>query len=149
LARLYLILIILGILGGGGFAAKSYFDWSQETITTLRTNNVKLQDAAETLQNTVDRMVADAARNEELNKNLTQQLQQSQEHLTKLRGVFAKIDLTMEALTDAQNLEERVNNAVEKLIERIADETDPNPSTADDADGVPGEDSGADGSNTN
>ena len=115
----------------------------------MRTNNVKLQDAAETLQNTVDRMVADAARNEELNKNLTQQLQQSQEHLTKLRGVFAKIDLTMEALTDAQNLEERVNNAVEKLIERIADETDPNPSTADDADGVPGEDSGADGSNTN
>ena len=149
MARLYLILIILGILGGGGFAAKSYFDWSQETITTLRTNNIKLQDAAETLQNTVDQMVADAARNEELNKNLTQQLQQSQEHLTKLRGVFAKIDLNMEALTDAQNLEERVNNAVEKLIERIADETDPNPSAADDADGVSGQDSRADGSNTN
>jgi chromosome segregation ATPase len=147
LARLYLIIIILSILGGGGFAAKSYFDWSQETITTLRTNNVKLQDAAETLQNTVDQMVADAARNEELNNNLTKQLQQSQAHLDKLRGVFARIDLTMEALTDAQNLEERVNNAVAELIGKIADETDPNPSTADDADSVPGQDAGTDGSN--
>lgn len=125
MARLYLIIIILGILGGGGYAAKSYFDWSQQTIATLRENNIKLKDAAETLQATVEKMAADAKKNEELNRNLTKRLQQSQEHIDKLRGVFAKIDLTMEALTDAQGLEDRVNNAVEKLIGRIENETTP------------------------
>ena len=125
MARLYLIIIILGILGGGGYAAKSYYEWSEATIATLRENNVKLKSAAEELQATVEKMAADAKRNEELNQNLTKRLQQSQEHLDKLRGVFAKIDLTMEALTDAQGLEDRVNNAVERLIGRIQDETTP------------------------
>lgn len=125
MAKLYLIIIILGILGGGGYAAKSYYDWSEATIATLRENNVKLKSAAETLQATVEKMAADAERNEELNRNLTKRLQQSQEHLDKLRGVFAKIDLTMEALTNAQGLEDRVNRAVEKLIGRIESETTP------------------------
>jgi len=125
MAKLYLFIIIIGIIAGGGFAAKSYYDWSQETITTLRENNVKLKSAAETLQATVEKMAADAKKNEELNRNLTKRLQQSQEHLDKLRGVFAKIDLTMEALTDAQGLEDRVNAAVNKLIGRISDETTP------------------------
>lgn len=127
MARLYLIIIILSILGGSGYSAYTYFLWSQETIGTLRENNVKLKSAAETLQNTVDTIKKDAEQQAQLNKDLTKRLQQSQEHLDKLRGVFAKIDLTMEALTNAQGLEERVDRAVEKLIGRIARETDPNP----------------------
>ena len=47
-------------------------------------------------------MKADAEKNEKLNRDLSKRLQQSNEHLNKLRGVFAKIDLTMEALTNAQ-----------------------------------------------
>lgn len=125
MAKVYLFLLLVSIFSGVGYAGYTYYTWSEETIATLRENNVKLKTAAETLQATVEQMVADAARNEELNKNLTRQLQQSQEHLDKLRGVFAKIDLTMEALTDAQGLEDRVNAAVEKLINRIENETSP------------------------
>ena len=142
MARLYLIIIILGILGGGGYAAKSYYEWSEATIATLRENNVKLKSAAEELQATVEKMAADAERNEELNKNLTKRLQQSQEHLDKLRGVFAKIDLTMEALTNAQGLEDRVNAAVEKLIGRIENETTPPSDEPTDTDSVRSETTG-------
>jgi len=112
-------------MGGVGYAGYSYYIWSEETIGTLRENNVKLKTAAETLQATIEQMAADQKKNEQLNKDLTKRLQQSQEHLDKLRGVFAKIDLTMEALTNAQGLEDRVNNAVNKLINRIQDETTP------------------------
>jgi len=125
MARLYLILLILGLMSSIGYAGYSYYMWSQETIGTLRENNVKLKSAAETLQVTVDKMAEDAQRNEELNRNLTNRLQKSQEHLDKLRGVFAEIDLTMEALTNAQGLEDRVNAAVKKLINRIQNETTP------------------------
>jgi peptidoglycan hydrolase CwlO-like protein len=125
MAKLYLMLFLMSILGSVGYGGYSYYMWSQETIGTLRENNVKLKSAAETLQNTVDTMAADMKKNEQLNKDLTKRLQQSQEHLDKLRGVFAKIDLTMEALTNAQGLEDRVNAAVEKLINRIENETTP------------------------
>ena len=120
-----MFLFLVSLMGGVGYAGYSYYIWSEETIGTLRENNVKLKTAAETLQATIDQMAADQKKNEQLNKDLTKRLQQSQEHLDKLRGVFAKIDLTMEALTNAQGLEDRVNNAVNKLINRIQDETTP------------------------
>ena len=94
-------------------------------------------------------MAADAKKNEELNRNLTKRLQQSQEHLDKLRGVFAKIDLTMEALTNAQGLEDRVNAAVEKLIGRIENETTPPSDEPASTDGVSGENAGAGSSSNN
>lgn len=149
MARLYLILLIVGLLGGVGYAAKSYYEWSEATIATLRENNVKLKSAAETLQNTVNSMSADMEKNAELNRELTKRLQQSQEHLDKLRGVFAKIDLTMEALTNAQGLEDRVNAAVEKLINRIENETTPPSDDPVPADSVRSEDAGEGSSSNN
>ena len=143
------MLFLLSMFSGIGYAGYSYYMWSQETIGTLRENNVKLKTAAETLQNTVEKMAADAKKNEELNKNLTKRLQQSQEHLDKLRGVFAKIDLTMEALTNAQGLEDRVNNAVNKLIGRIQDETTPPSDKPADTDSVRGENAGEGSSSNN
>jgi len=142
MAKIYLFLFLVSLLSGVGYAGYSYYMWSQETIGTLRENNVKLKTAAETLQNTVEKMAADAKKNEQLNKDLTKRLQQSQEHLDKLRGVFAKIDLTMEALTNAQGLEDRVNNAVNKLIGRIESETTPPSDEPDTTDSVRGENSG-------
>jgi len=139
MAKLYLILFLATFMSGVGYAGYSYYMWSQETIGTLRENNVKLESAAQTLQATVEKMAADQKKNEQLNNDLTKRLQQSQQHLDKLRGVFAKIDLTMEALTNAQGLEDRVNNAVNKLIGRIQKETTPPSDTSDVADSVPGE----------
>ena len=142
MAKLYLILFLATFMSGVGYAGYSYYMWSQETIGTLRENNVKLESAAQTLQATVEKMAADQKKNEQLNNDLTKRLQQSQQHLDKLRGVFAKIDLTMEALTNAQGLEDRVNNAVNKLIGRIQDETTPPSDKPDDTSGVSGENSG-------
>ena len=139
MAKLYLILFLATFMSGVGYAGYSYYMWSQETIGTLRENNVKLKSAAETLQATVEKMAADQKKNEQLNNDLTKRLQQSQQHLDKLRGVFAKIDLTMEALTNAQGLEDRVNKAVNRLIQRIEKETTPPSDAPDVADSVPGE----------
>jgi peptidoglycan hydrolase CwlO-like protein len=147
MAKLYLMLLLVSLFSGVGYAGYSYYMWSQETIGTLRENNVKLKTAAETLQNTVEQMAANAKKNEQLNKDLTKRLQQSQEHLDKLRGVFAKIDLTMEALTNAQGLEDRVNNAVNKLIGRIESETTPPSDEPTDTDSLRGENAG-DGSSS-
>ena len=138
MAKLYLMVIVLGLFGSMGYGGYSYYLWSQETMSTLRENNVKLVSVAETLQNTVDTMAADAEKNEELNKNLTKRLQQSQVHLDKLRSVFAKIDLTMEALTNAAGLEERVDNAVARLLKKIEDETTPPSDSPDVANSVSG-----------
>tara|TARA_Y100000385_G_C13020407_1_gene605918 strand:+ start:803 stop:1222 length:420 start_codon:yes stop_codon:yes gene_type:complete len=138
MAKLYLIIIVVSLLSGVGYGGYNYYIWSEATIGTLRENNVKLKTATETLQDTIVQIEANAEKNEELNKNLTKQLQQSQQHLDKLRGVFAKIDLTMEALTNAQGLEDRVDRAVGRLLEKIESETTPASDEPDAPDGVSG-----------
>lgn len=139
MAKLYLILIVVGLLSGVGYGGYNYYLWSEATISTLRENNTKLKLAAETLQATIEQMAADQKKNEQLNKDLTKRLQKSEQHLDKLRGVFSKIDLTMEALTNAQGLEDRVDNAVNKLIGKIQDETTPPSDEPTTVDGVSGQ----------
>ena len=52
--KVYLLIIVLGILGGVGYGAKYYYDTTQNTIATLRENNVQLEIAAETAQASVN-----------------------------------------------------------------------------------------------
>jgi len=54
MAKLYLLLFLTTFMSGIGYAGYSYYMWSQETIGTLRENNVKLESAAQTLQATVE-----------------------------------------------------------------------------------------------
>ena len=53
MAKVYLFLFLVSLMSGVGYAGYSYYMWSQETMNTLRENNVKLKSAAETLQATV------------------------------------------------------------------------------------------------
>lgn len=126
MAKLYLAIIILSIFGGAGYGAKEYYDWSTSTIESLRIDKVLLEEAVATNEETIKQITADAEKTAELNRNLNKRLQSSQVHLDALRKRFSQIDLTMEALNNAEGLEERVNNAVTKLIGRIERETSSN-----------------------
>lgn len=121
--RVYLLLFILGTLGGIGYTAYSYYVNTQATIAQLRENNTKLEMAAETLQNTVDTMKQDAERTAALTQELTKKLQQAESGLDRLRNRLSEINLTQEALTDPANLEQRINSAVERLINDIEKDT--------------------------
>lgn len=121
--RVYLLLFILGTLGGIGYTAYSYYVSTQATIAQLRENNTKLEMAAETLQNTVDTMKQDAERTAALTQELTKKLQQAESGLDRLRNRLSEINLTQEALTDPANLEQRINSAVERLINDIERDT--------------------------
>lgn len=121
--RVYLLLFILGTLGGIGYTAYSYYVSTQATIAQLRENNTKLEMAAETLQNTVDTMKQDAERTAALTQELTKKLQQAESGLDRLRNRLSEINLTQEALNDPANLEQRINSAVERLINDIEKDT--------------------------
>lgn len=121
--KVYMFLAIVMVLGGTATGAVMYYKDSQARIAQLQENNAKLQSAAETLQNTVSTMQADAQRNASLNRELTQRLQAAEGSLDRLRGRLAEIDLTLEALNDPANLEARINRGVQRLINDLARET--------------------------
>jgi len=121
--RLYLLLFIIATLSGIGYTGYSYYTKSQATIAQLRENNVLLEQAVEENQATIDRMVAEAARNAELQQELQARLQEATQVMSSLRTRLSQIDITREALADPADMEARINRGVERLIERIYEET--------------------------
>jgi uncharacterized protein HemX len=129
--RLYLLLFIVATFGTVVYSAYSYYNSTQATIAQLRENNTKLEMVAETMENTINTMEADAERNAKLNKELSTALQKAESNLNRLRKRFSEIDISREAIADPANLEGRINRAVDRLREELKNETttiiDPSP----------------------
>ena len=75
--RLYAIILKIAVLGGVAYAAKYYYDTTQEkTISQLRENNAKLEVANNENQKTIDKMAEDAVRLNALTDQLGEDLQE-------------------------------------------------------------------------
>lgn len=121
--RLYLLLFIVATFGTVVYSAYAYYNSTQATIAQLRENNTKLEMVAQTMENTINTMEADAERNAKLNKELSTALQKAESNLNRLRKRFSEIDINREAIADPANLEGRINRAVDRLREELKNET--------------------------
>lgn len=95
----------------------------QEQVITLRENNVLLEQTVATNQATINRMGAEAARNAQLQSQLQTRLQEANQRVSSLRTRLSQIDITREALADPADMEQRINRGVQRLIERILEDT--------------------------
>ena len=121
--KVYALLIIVGLLGGVGYAAKSYYNDTQNTIKVLRENNAKLEIAAETAEASTKALQADMAKSAALNKTLQTQLQKAEAYGDELRSKLNKLNLVVEALKDSKVLEGKMNGASAKLWREFMDNT--------------------------
>ena len=121
--KIYLLIIVLGILGGVGYGAKYYYDTTQNTIATLRENNVQLQVAADTAMASVDTLKSDIAKQAELNNKLQQDLQKAEQYGDSLRNKLQQLDLVRDAIMDAEKLEGKMNGATAKIWREITSDT--------------------------
>lgn len=121
--RVYLLLFVVATLSGIVYTGYSYYTSSQNTIAQLRENNVRLEQANITNQATITRLREDAARQARLQSELTTRLQQAESRVSSLRTRLSQIDITRDALADPADMEQRINRGVDRLIERILEET--------------------------
>ena len=113
--RLYAIIIVIGILGAAAWGAKYYYDTTQATIATLRENNAKLETANQINQETIQKQQQDAVRLSELNNELTKELQRAEQYGDELRATLNKHNLTHLANKKPELIEQRMQNATDKL----------------------------------
>lgn len=123
--RLYALIIILGILGGAAWAAKSYYVSTQNTIAQLRENNAKLEVANQENQATINQMVADNKRLNELTDQLNIDLRKSEEYGDELRATLNKHNLTHLANKKPGLIEKRMQDATDKLWDDLESVTSP------------------------
>lgn len=121
--RLYIFLFIATTALTIGYGGYRYVTNLQEQVVTLRENNVLLEQTVATNQATIDRMAAEATRNAQLQSQLQTRLQEANQRVNSLRTRLSQIDITREALADPADMEQRINRGVQRLIERILEDT--------------------------
>jgi hypothetical protein len=123
LIRIYALIFVIAILGGIGYGAKYYYDTTQATIATLRENNVKLESAVETAEQSVATLKGDLVKLGNLNKELSVSLQKAEAYGDELRTKLSKLNLVVEALQDSKQLEGKMNGASAKLWRGLMEES--------------------------
>ena len=113
--RVYILIVVLGLLGGAAYAAKYYYDTTQATIAQLRENNAKLEVANEENQATIKQMEKNAERLNELTDQLGQDLRKAEAYGDELRNTLNKHNLTHLANKKPGMIEKRMQNATDKL----------------------------------
>lgn len=121
--RLYAIIILVAILGGVGYAAKYYYDTTQNTIATLRENNSKLNVAVDTAEKSVKALQGNIEKIGNLNKALQQDLQKAEAYGDELRVKLNRLNLVVEALRDSKELEGKMNGATANLWREFMEDT--------------------------
>ena len=117
--KIYMLLLVLGLIGGVGYGAYYYYKDTQARIAVLTENSAKLEQATNTQKQTIDTLVEDAAKYRELNKELNTKLEAANDYKNKLIDKLRKHDLAKLSLQEPGMVEKRINNGTKRLFESL------------------------------
>ena len=107
--KLYLLIFVIGTIGGGGFIAYKTYTDMQNKIIILSSQNQQLKDATEQQEEAMASLQADFKKaNEELNRVNTE-FARIREQNNLLSNKLANIDLGIMAVRDPDDIEFKVN----------------------------------------
>jgi hypothetical protein len=72
--KIYLLIIVVGLVGGSVYGAYYYYKDSQQRIQILTENTAKLETAKQLQDDTINAMIEDREKFDELNKELQTKL---------------------------------------------------------------------------
>ena len=123
--KVYMLILVLGLLGGVGYGAYYYYKDTQQRIQTLSENNAKLEVAAKMQEETINTMIEDREKLAEINKELQGNLQTAERYGDQLRATLQKHNLTHLANKKPGFIERKMQNATNRLWDCLTDITDP------------------------
>ena len=129
-ARIYLVIIVLGVLGGVGWFGYQYYVSTQNAIRTLTANNAKLETAQQTtlaefeqyrnkVTKEIEEFKKELVRQQALNDQLGSNLKAVQEANKKIAGLLANTDIIKNSLADPKLSEEAINEQVDLFFGAI------------------------------
>ena len=110
------MLLVVTTLGGGVYY---YYTSTQATIQQLRENNLVLEQANKTNQETISQMEKAAELSKKLNKELSDKYNQSESRVNSLRDKLIDHDLTNLSMKKPGLIEKRINNGTKKAFDYL------------------------------
>ena len=126
-----MLILVLGVVGGAGYGAYYYYTDTQARIAILTENSAKLEQATSAQKQTIDTLVADAAKFQELNRELNTKLEAANEYKDTLIDKLRKHDLAKLSLKKPGLVERKINAGTKKLFESFEEISSPEPDPTD------------------
>lgn len=117
--KVYLFLVVVGLVGGVCYGGYYYYKDTQERIQALAANNAKLTVAKQMQDETINTMIEDREKFESLNKELQAKLDKANSYKDVLIGKLRKHNLVVLSLKKPALVEKRINNGTKKLLRSL------------------------------
>ena len=114
--KIYMLIIVVGLVGGVVYGGWYYYKDTQARIQILTENSAKLEQAAQLQSNTIATLEADAKKYAKLNNQLQTKLEKANEYRNTLISKLRKHDLARLSQQKPGLVEKRINNGTKKLL---------------------------------
>ena len=119
MARIYILLFVLVILGGIGYGAYFIYNDTMQRMATLRDNNAKLEVAVKAKDVTIKSLKENMEKQIKLTKDLNNKLSIAEENNKKISEILAKTDIVKNTINDPVKTEKRINEEVVNIFNGI------------------------------
>ena len=117
--KIYILIVVVGLVGGVVYGGYYYYKDTQSRIQTLTENNSKLEVAHQQQTQTINTLIADREKFEELNKELQVKLDKANQYRDTLIDKLRKHDLAKLSLKKPGLVEKKINNGTKKLFRSL------------------------------
>ena len=117
--KVYMLIIVMGLVGGVVYGAYAYYNDTQQRIKTLQENNAKLETVAKTNELTINSLQQSQEKFAELNNELQIKLNEAESYGDNLRKKLHKHNLTRLSIKKPGLIEKRINDGTNKLFDSI------------------------------
>ena len=127
--KLYLLVVVVGLVGVVVYGGYYYYKDTQSRIQTLTENNAKIMAAKAAQDNTINTLIADREKFDKLNKELQSDLDKANSYKNTLIDKLRKHDLAKLSMKKPGLVEKKINNGTKKLFRSLESLTGATPPT--------------------
>jgi len=117
--KIYMLIVVLGLVGGVVYGGFWYYKDTQARIQILTENTVKLETAKQMQDDTITAMIEDREKFAELNKELQENLSKANVYKDVLIGKLRKHNLAKLSLRKPGLVERKINAGTKKLFRSL------------------------------
>ena len=121
--RVYIMIIVVGLVGGVVYGGYAYYQDTQQRLKTLQQNNAKLEVAVKSKDEALNFMTSNFEKQSELNKELSNKLADAEKENTIIRDKLAKSNLIADSIANPQVMEQKINEQVSTIFGALSNST--------------------------
>jgi Na+-transporting NADH:ubiquinone oxidoreductase subunit NqrC len=117
--KIYMLIVVVGLVSGVVYGGYYYYKDTQSRIQTLTENNAKIMAAKVAQDNTINTLIADREKFDTLNKELNTKLEKANDYKNTLIDKLRKHDLAQLSMKKPGLVEKKINRGTEKLFRSL------------------------------